>query len=112
MPNNPLLVILYTGNSSFVYILREIIQKVLGKPFFLIHKSMGSFKKAQFCNRKNIEMTKAWSHSKCAPCRKRWEGSLTKKVTESVVLGWVTAKKIATIHSKKRDFVSDGLFNK
>ena len=44
--------------------------------------------------------------------QERWEGSLTKKVTESVVLGWVTAKKIATIHSKKRDFVSDGLFSK
>ena len=74
---------------------------------------MGSFKKAQFCKRKNIEMTKAWSHSKCAPFRKRWEGSLTKKVAESVVLGWVTAKKkLLPFTKRKRDFVSDGLFNK
>ena len=43
--------------------------------------------------------------------QERGEGNLTKKVTKSDVGGGVTAKKIDTIHLKKRDFASDKLFH-
>ena len=43
--------------------------------------------------------------------QERGERNLTKKVTKSDVGGGVTAKKIDTIHLKKRDFASDKLFH-
>ena len=42
--------------------------------------------------------------------QERVEGSLTKKVTKSDVLGGFAAKKSDTTHSKKGNFESDVLF--